>query len=71
MARTNEVVFPNLMAELGRTGETQSDLAELLGISKPTVSRKVSGQIDWTQSEIDKLCEHFNKDYYHLFIKRR
>lgn len=69
MARTN--FFPNLMAELGRTGETQTDLSKLLGISKPTVSRKISGQIDWTQTEIDVMCEHFGKDYYHLFIKRR
>ena len=65
------VVYPNLVSEMAKRGETQKDIAKILGISIPTISRKFSGQIDWNITEVDILCEYFNKDYYQLFIKRK
>ena len=66
-----EVKYPNLAGEMAKNGENQTTLAELLGLSKPTISRKLSGQTDWTIGEVEKLCEHYGKDYYQLFIKRK
>lgn len=66
-----EVKYPNLAGEMAKNGENQTILAELLGLSKPTISRKLSGQTDWTIGEVEKLCEHYGKDYYQLFIKRK
>ena len=48
-------------------GETQSDIANLLGIGRSTVNVKISGKTEWTISEIDKICEHYQKDYHELF----
>lgn len=61
------IKYPNLAAEIARKGETQQELANLLGISRPTVCYKLQGKVDWTIGEIEILCEHFQKDYYQLF----
>lgn len=71
MDQEREVIYPNLVAEMARRGITQTTIAKLLGVGKSTVSRKFSGQNDWTISEVEILCEYFNKDYYQLFIKRK
>ena len=62
-----EIKYPNLLLEIKRRGETQDDLSELLGISRTTVNFKLSGKSDWTISEIEAICEHYDKDYYDLF----
>lgn len=64
---TKTIKYPGLSAEMARRGETQEKLAEILGLSRPTVNMKLSGKIDWSIGEIEKLCEHFKKDYYQLF----
>lgn len=44
-----------------RHGETQSDIAEVLDITRPTLSRKINGNGgDFTQREIVLLKEHYN-----------
>ena len=42
-------------------------LANILGIQPYSVYRKIKGRNDWTISEVETLCEHFNKNYYELF----
>lgn len=59
--------YPNLLAEIARSGESNSYVAELLGISPPSFSRRLKGEIEWSKSEIDTLCEHFQKTYDYLF----
>ena len=59
--------FPNLRAELRRNGMTYEDLGNEIGIAHITVLHKMNGQTDWTISEIEKICEYFNKNYYELF----
>lgn len=66
----NKVVrYSNLLAEIARNNESSSTIAELLNISSPSVSRRLKGEIEWSKSEIDTLCEHFNKSYDYLFAK--
>ena len=38
----------------------QSKVAEVLGISKVSVSSKVNGQQPWKLAELKKLSEHLN-----------
>jgi len=45
---------------LERFGQTQNDLAELLGITYQSVSIKLNGRKDFTQSEIFKIIYCFN-----------
>lgn len=44
-----------LKAVLERFGQTQNDLAELLGITYQSVSIKLNGHKDFTQTEIFKI----------------
>ncbi len=59
--------YPNLVAEMARRGETQRTISKLLNLTNNSVHRKMTGKSDWTISEIEKLCEYFNKDYDELF----
>ena len=49
-----------LRAVLDRFGQTQNDLAELLGITYQSVSIKLNGHKDFTQSEIFKIMRCFS-----------
>lgn len=49
-----------LKVVLERFGQTQNDLAELLGISYQSVSIKLNGHKDFTQTEIFKIMVMFN-----------
>lgn len=48
-----------LKAVLERFGQTQSDLAELLGITYQSVSIKLNGHKDFTQTEIFKIINFY------------
>lgn len=63
----HEVKYPNLVAEMARNGDTQKTLAELLGTTIATISRKLAGKIDWSIWEVETICEYYKKDYYQLF----
>lgn len=64
-----KVKYPELVGEMAKNGDTQKSIAKLLGITYSSVSRRLSGEIDWTIGDIEKLCKYFNKDYYELFKK--
>lgn len=69
MIETKSVMFPNLAAEIARNGESNGMVADLLKLSPPSFTRRMNGTIEWSKSEIDTLCEHFNKPYDYLFGK--
>lgn len=64
-----KIEYPELLAEMARHGDTQKAIAKLLELSIPSFSRRLSGEVDWSISDIEKLCKHYNKDYYELFKK--
>ena len=64
-----EVKYPGLVGEMARRGETQRTLAKLLGTSYNSIWRRLTGRTEWSIGEIEKICEHFGKDYYELFKK--
>lgn len=61
------VMFPNLLAEMARHGETKKTVAELLNLSLPSVCRRFDGTVEWSKPEIDMLCMHYEKPYDYLF----
>lgn len=67
MRNKKEIKYPELLAEMGRRGESQKCLAVLLQLNQATISRKLSGESDWTITEIKKVCDYYNKDFYQLF----
>ena len=60
-------IYPNLVKELIERNETQKDLGDAIGLSKTSVNYKFTGKVEWSISEIEKVCEYFGKDYYELF----
>lgn len=36
--------------------KTQGAFAKAMGINPTTLSKKLSGQVDWTRKEIEKAC---------------
>jgi len=67
MEKKEQVKFPNLVAEMAKNCESQKTVAKLLGVTQPTIHRKLAGKCEWTIGDIEILCEHYKKDYYQLF----
>ena len=65
-----KIFYPELLGEMAKHGDTQKSLAKLLGITYSSVSRRLSGKSEWSISEIDILCEYYDKNYYELFKKK-
>ena len=59
--------YPEIRVEMARHGDTQSTLAKLLDITVTSISRRLSGEIDWRISEVETLCKYYNKSYDELF----
>jgi len=59
--------YPEIIGELRKKAESKQYLADFLGINISTLIKKLSGKTQWNIGEIDKICEHFGKDYYELF----
>jgi len=62
-----KILYPGLLGEMARHGDTQKSLAKILGVTYASVCRRITGKKEWTISEIEKLCEYYGKDYYELF----
>lgn len=62
-----QIKYMKLFVEMRKNEDTQKSIAKVLGISQQAISRKLSGKNEWTISEIDKICEYYNKSYYELF----
>ena len=59
--------YPKLIEEMKKHKDNQETLAKLLGITQASVSRKLSGKVEFGIGEIDIICEYYGKDYYTLF----
>ena len=69
MIEQKEIMYPNLIAEMAKRGDTYGTLAEILKTSISAVGRRINGTVEWSKSEIDTLCEHYKKPYSDLFGK--
>ena len=64
-----KILYPELVGEMAKRGESQNTLAELLGTTYWAIHRRMLGVTEWTMSEIDKVCEYYGKSYDDLFKK--
>lgn len=61
-------MFPNLNAEQARYAESNSDVANILGITRVAYeSRKRTGK--FSLADVNKLCDHYSCDYAYLFAE--
>lgn len=65
--KCRNMIYPELIGEMAKNNETQDTLSELLGLTRATIINKMAGRSEWNISEVDKICEHYNKNYYELF----
>ena len=56
-----------IKAERVVSDKTQAEIAAVLGISLKSYGLKENNQLDFTESEINKLLSYFNKKYEDLF----
>lgn len=68
MEDKTKVKYSGLVSEMAKYKHNQKTIANLLGLSEATTSRRFAGESEWTIGEIEKLCEYYNKDYYELFV---
>lgn len=61
--------FPNLRAEMARRGDRLEDVANVLNISVPSLSRRLSNEIAFDVNEIDILCKRYQVPFETLFVK--
>lgn len=62
-----KILYPNLIGEMAKHGDTQKKLGEILGITYSNVYTRLSGRKKWTISDIEILCKHYGKTYEELF----
>ena len=65
------VLFPEIVAEMERRGESRKDLARLLELDVSQITRKLNGNIQWTIGDIEVMTLHYNKDFWELFRKNK
>ena len=61
-----------LKSKMAWVGDNQTKLAEILGITKSTLSLKLSGKRGFTQSEMNTIIERYKlnqRDTYRIFHK--
>jgi DNA-binding XRE family transcriptional regulator len=46
-----------LRYQIARSGLTREDLGKLLGVTKTTIHRRLTGKTEWTLTELQKLKE--------------
>ena len=62
-----ETPFKNLLNEIDNRQLTYTDISKFLGIHSATVSEKMHGRINFTDSDKAKLAEFFDKPIDYLF----
>lgn len=62
---------PNRKIKAARVelGKTQKDMAKILELCPKSYVYKENNLIDFTETEINKLLDYFNRTYEDLFLK--
>ena len=65
------ILFPQIVAEMEKRGETQQDLANILELDRTQVTRKLNGEVQWSIGDIEVMTLHYNKDFWELFRRNK
>lgn len=66
-----EPYFPNLESEIAKRGILKKDIAQKLGITQRTFTKKLNGEIDFWWNEILTIYEIFPEVPPHLLFKHK
>ena len=56
----DEIISRNLKQEIEQSGKTKTEIANAIGVSKPTVSQYISGRIQPSLATLSRLCTFLN-----------
>jgi len=62
-------LFPEVVKEMKKKGESQTDLAKILGLDVSQVCRKLKGEIAWTFGDAMVMTKHYRRGLWSLFRK--
>lgn len=64
-------MYNNILAEIARNGYTRERLANEIGISVPSLRKKIKGEVPFNMEEILKILSIFGKEltFEYLFKK--
>lgn len=66
-----KTLYPEIVNQMIKRNEKLHNLVEVLGFKEVSqVSRRLSGEIEWTISEAKVLCRHYNIDFWKLFERK-
>lgn len=65
--KTKTVNYPGLAGVMASNGDTYQTLADVLHTSSSAICRRMSGEVEWSITEVKRLCEYYGKSYYDLF----
>ena len=52
----DEIISKNIKMEIENSGKTKTEIAQALGVSKPTISQYLSGRIQPSLATLSRLC---------------
>ena len=63
--------FPEIVNQMNLHNEKLQDMVNLLGFKELSqISRRLSGEVQWTIGEVEILCKHYNIDFWELFKRK-
>jgi len=62
-------LFPTLMMEIGKNGDTIKSLAKKINITPVTLARRLNGSRPFELPEVVKIIELYQKSFDELFLK--
>ena len=66
---TKKVLFPEVVKEMEKRKETQTDLARLLHLDTSQACRKLKGEVAWTFGDAMIMTKHYRRGLWELFRK--
>lgn len=70
MPRTRPPVFPELEKQIMMQGIFKEDIADALKITKSALSRKLTGQSEFTLREIEQIGKMFPETSWEILFAR-
>lgn len=70
MPRTRPPIFPELEKQIMMQGVRKTDIASSLHISAQSLSRKLTGQVEFTLHEIEQIAGLFPKMSWESLFER-
>lgn len=64
-------IYPELVHQMSLKNEKLKDIVNLLGLKELSqITRRLSGEVDFTIGEVEILCKHYNMDFWELFKRK-